>query len=86
MQVELNRGAAWQQLSGFTVNVSERGLLVTLSEAPQVGERVRVRLPDPDDSWAEAEVSHVIRGRANYLVGVRLEEKHGAWMLPQPPG
>ncbi len=84
--VALNRGATWQQLSGFTVNVSENGLLVTLSEAPQAGEQVRVKLPDPGDFWAEAVVCHVIRGRAHALVGMQLKEKHGTWLLPRSVG
>ena len=84
--IAVNRGATWQQLSGFTVNVSENGLLVTLSEAPQAGEQVRVKLPDPGDFWAEAVVCHVVRGRANFLVGIRLKEKHGTWLLPRPTG
>ena len=82
--IALNRGAAWQQHRGFTVNVSEHGLLVTLGEAPQVSERVRVKLPAPSDSWTEAVVRHVIHGRANFLVGMQLDETHGSWPLPRP--
>lgn len=85
MKIAVNRGADWRELSGFTVNVSEHGLLVTLNEAPAVGEWVRVQLPAPGDFWGQAVVRHVVRGSANYLVGIRLQEKTGAWLAPQPP-
>ena len=82
--IALNQGATWQQHRDFTVNVSEHGLLVTLGEALQVSERVRVKLPAPSDSWTEAVVRHVIHGSANFLVGMQLDEKHGSWPLPRP--
>ncbi len=74
--VALLQGAEWREFSGLTVNVSDQGLLVTLPEAPQVGELVRVKLPSPKGSWAEAVVRHVVRGTANSLVGIRLRGKH----------
>lgn len=84
VQIALNRGGRWHELSGFTVNVSEHGLLLTLSEGPQLGERVRVKLPPPGDFWGEAVVRHVVQGTANCLVGMRLEVKHGSWLVPKP--
>ncbi len=81
-----NLGDRWQELSGFTVNVSEHGLLVTMSETPQSGERVRVKLPPPGDFWGEAVVCHVIPGTVNCLVGMRLDTKHGTWLIPRRSG
>ncbi len=85
MKIAVNRGAKWQEISGFAVNVSEHGLLVTLDEAPAVGEWVWVQLPASGDFWGQAVVRHAIRGSANYLVGMRLQEQSGAWLVPQPP-
>ena len=76
VKIALHRGANWREIAGFTVNVSDHGLLVTLSEAPEVGEHVRVEFSAPDDSWGEAVVKRVVRGTANFLVAMRLREKH----------
>lgn len=81
VKIALLRDSAWREVVGFTVNVSGHGLLVTLNEAPQAGERVRVKLPPPGDFWGEATVRHVVRGSHNYLVGMKLQEKHGAWLV-----
>lgn len=81
--IALSRSQKWRELAGFTVNASEHGLLVTLNEAPRVGETVRVKLPEPGDFWGEAVVCHAVRGTSNYLVGMRLKEKHGTWLVPQ---
>ena len=78
VQVGRQRATGWVELRGFTVNVSEHGLLVTLAEAPKVGERLRVKLPGPEEAWVEAVVRHVIRGGANFLVGLQLSGSQGS--------
>jgi hypothetical protein len=79
--VLLKREDEWHELSAFTVNVSESGLLVTLQPAPQVGDWVRIRLPD-ENFEGEAEVVYVVSGNMNALVGMRLRHKQGKWLVP----
>ena len=80
-QVAVRDGSGWREYAAFTVNVSENGLLVTLPIAPRMGEPVKVRVPGPDEFWGEAVVRHIIRGKANFLVGLQLAEKHGPWLV-----
>ena len=74
--VALYRGSRWIELSGFTVNVSDHGVLLSMTETPEIGETVRLRFPAPGQAWGDGVVRHVSRGSVNYLVGVRLKERH----------
>ena len=77
--IKVNHAAEWRELKAFTVNASHHGVLVTLNEAPELGERVMVEFPPPAGGWGEAIVRHVIRGTTNYLVGIRLQEPGSGW-------
>jgi hypothetical protein len=77
----LKRGREWEETPANTVNVSENGLLVTMRRTPQVRERVRVKTPDGEFT-GEAVVRHVIPGKMNCLVGMRLVKRQGRWLAP----
>lgn len=75
IRIQILRDSQWMESPAFTVNISESGLLITMQPAPEVGERIRVEPPAQPGAWVEATVRRVVRGTANYLVGLRLHEK-----------
>ncbi len=82
--VALFRASRWIELQAFTVNVSDHGVLLSMVEAPEPGETVRLHFPAPSEGWGDAVVRHVNRGSGNYLVGMRLKERH-TWSGPTEP-
>lgn len=75
IRVQVFRNAEWIEFEAFTVNVSENGLLITTRAKPAVGERLLVELPGHQGRWVDASVRHVVPGRANNLVGLRLHQR-----------
>jgi len=74
--VAVFRDSQWIELQAFTVNVSDHGVLLSMVDAPETGETVRLHFPDAVGGWGDAIVRHVSRGSANSLVGMRLKERH----------
>ncbi len=75
IRVQIFRNAEWLEFDAFTVNISESGLLITVKARPAIGERMLLELPAQAGHWVDASVRHIIPGRANNLVGLRLHQR-----------
>ncbi len=81
VRVLIQESDAWRAVSAFTVNVSENGLLVALPFPLVAGDVVRLELPGEDNFRADGVVCHATPGSFTCLVGIRLIEKQGNWLI-----